>query len=474
MAEGLEGAGAFKIDELVLITTTGLRVDLLTSVMGLTLYEDIQTSCITGTIMIQDSVNLASYGPIIGQEYLLLKIRTPSVNDAESIIDFSENVFLVNSLSSRKKLGRGTQAFVLSFVSQELVKNQRTKVTQSLTGTWSDIVKKMMVDYLKTKKSVRVENTNGVKKFVAPNVRPLDIIRMATEQGISNFKDEPTYLFYETLKGFNFRTLASLYNESPVLNYNTSVPGSAVKRGIIDIVKDLQTIIDYEILTNRDSLINYRTGVYASKLIVHDILRKDYTTKIYNYHDNFVDEPHIVSGVTEDIIEFPTVSSLPVDDEWNRVSDFPARTFLQPTSTSNGFDAQHTTLNNTNAYKAYEPEKWLQRRNSSMKQLDGAFSIDLHVHGNTLVNVGDKVIVNIPNVSAVDGEILDNFFKGPFLIKTIRHDFNMNASPRKHEMHMNLVKDSLEEELSSPSDNIEPESKRAAIIETIEYYGSAF
>ena len=118
MAEGLEGAGAFIIDQLVLVTSTGLSVDLLTSVMGLTLYEDIETPCITGTIMIQDSVNLASFGPIIGQEYLYLKIRTPSLKGAESTIDFSKNVFIVNSLSSRQKLGRGAQGFVLSFVSQ--------------------------------------------------------------------------------------------------------------------------------------------------------------------------------------------------------------------------------------------------------------------------------------------------------------------------------------------------------------------
>ena len=141
MAEGLEGAGSFIIDQLVLVTSTGLSVDLLTSVMGLTLYEDIETSCITGTIMIQDSVNLASFGPIIGQEYLHLKIRTPSLKGAESTIDFSKNVFIVNSLSSRQQLSRGTQGFVLSFVSQELIKDQRTKVTQSLTGTWSDIFK---------------------------------------------------------------------------------------------------------------------------------------------------------------------------------------------------------------------------------------------------------------------------------------------------------------------------------------------
>jgi hypothetical protein len=46
----------------------------------------------------------------------------------------------------------------------------------------------------------------------------------------------------------------------------------------------------------------------------------------------------------------------------------------------------------------------------------------------------------------------------------------MTSSPRKHEMSMNLVKDSLEKELDSPLDNREPEAELAAAVGTIEYY----
>ena len=64
--EGIQEPGDFIIDKLNLVTTSGLEVDLLTSVMGLTLYEDITSMTITGTIAIQDSVNLGSYGPLLG------------------------------------------------------------------------------------------------------------------------------------------------------------------------------------------------------------------------------------------------------------------------------------------------------------------------------------------------------------------------------------------------------------------------
>jgi hypothetical protein len=288
MAKGLQTAGEFIIEELKLVTTSGLEVDLTTSVIGLTLFEDIFSMTISGTVAIADSVNLASYGPLLGQEYLHLKISTPTFKDESAVIDFSKNAFLVHSISNREKITDGVQGFTLSFVSQELVRNQRLKVTQSLTDTWSNIVKKMLTDssYIDTKKKIDLESTAGIKKFVAPNIRPLDIVVMGMKQAVSEFKGEPTYLFYETLKGFNFRTLASLYNTAPQLDYIAVAPGTnPVGNKDYNVLTELRTVLSYEIVSNNDSIANYRTGMFGSKLITHDIISKSYDTKIYNYHD---------------------------------------------------------------------------------------------------------------------------------------------------------------------------------------------
>ena len=453
MAKGLQTAGEFQLDQLKLVTTSGLEVDLTTSVVGLTLFEDIFSMTVSGTVAIADSVNLASYGPLLGQEYLHLKISTPTFKDESAIIDFSKNAFLVHSISNREKITDGVQGFTLSFVSPELVRNQRLKVTQSLTDTWSTIVEKMLTDpaYIDTKKKINVEPTSGIKKFVAPNVRPLDIVILGMKQAVSEYKGEPTYLFYETLKGFNFRTLASHYNDASQLEYVIVPPGTnPVGSKNYDILNELRTVINYEIVSNNDSIANYRTGMFGSKLITHDIINKNYLTKTYNYHDEFVNESHIVGGVTEGKSEFPLASAIKLNEKGLRVSDFPARTFLMPTSLSGSVDSQHQTGNNTSPYMAYDPHKWLQKRNSQMVQLQNALQVNIMTHGNTLINAGDKVILNLPYTAAVHAvgeDKFDRFYKGPFLIKRIRHDFIMTSSPKMHRMHMNLVKDSLEEEL---------------------------
>jgi len=474
MAEGLQHAGEFKIERCELITSSGMLINLKTSIIGLTLFEDISSLTVSGSIVVSDSVNMVSHGPIIGQEYLYLKIKTPGFTAAgEGVIDFSENVFLVHSLAAREKVKNHIQIYSLNFVSQELIKDQRLKVTQSLTASWSDIVKKMLTDnsYLDTKKNVVIEPSAGIKKFVSPNIRPLDVVKLATKQAVSTFKGQSTYLFYETLKGFNFRTLASLYNVTSQLEYTTYVPGTNMdETGYIDVLKDLQTILSYTIISNNDNIVNYRSGMYGSKLIVHDIIGKNYTTDIYNYHDNFKNEHHIVGGVTTEATEYPLVSGLYVNEKNQRVSDFHARTFLMPTSKTGENDAQHNTDINNNPYRRYDPENWVQSRNSQMIQLENGFNINIEVHGNTLINVGDIVTVNLPYTGIVKGDThYDRFYRGRFLIKTIRHDFNVLADPAQHIMSMNLVKDSLEEQITAPDDNYEPSAKDGAIIKEYQY-----
>ena len=463
MPEGLTAAGDIQIEVLDLVTVSGLTVDLTASCLGIVIYEDIFSFTLTGTIALTDTFNLPSVGPILGQEYLYLKIKTPSFPDAPTTdIDFSENVFLVHSISARKRLTTGVQGYTLEFASQELIKNQRKKVTQSLTGTWSGLVHQMLIEekYLNTSKNILLEKSTGVKRFVAPNIRPLDVIALGTKQAISQKGGEPTFLFYETFSGFHFRSLASLYNEEPSFLFETIPHGTnppLFGKGL-NIIRQMETILGYEIINNNDTIVGYRGGMYGSKLITHDIVNKKYSERSYKYHHNFVSEPHIVSGTTAGRIEHPFVSGLNVDHHGS-VSDHLGRTLVMPES--NGSldstkDAQHVTTANTTPYSSYNPQSWVQRRNSQMLQLENAFNINLKVHGNTAIRVGDIVTVNIPYVQAdtvKKEEPFDKHYTGPFLIKRIRHDF----TPRKHTMNMSLVKDSLEEPLPSPVDNMEPQ-----------------
>ncbi len=471
MAEGLTGPGDFILDECRIITHNNVNLDISNTVVGITLFEGIDSVSVSGSITISDTLNITSTGPIVGHEYLYLKIRTPSLShEGNSTIDFSKNAFIINNISGRQTVSN-SQIVVIHFVSLELIRNQRLRVQKSFTSSWSTIVQFMLgTDYLNSKKKVMIEETQGVKKFVAPSLRPLKVIDIAAKQAISRHKQEPTFLFYETLKGLNFRTVASLYNQKPLLSYKESPPGhNATGTKGYDLVEDLQNIISYQIVSSNEMLLNYRAGMLGSKLITHDIINKTYQDTNYNYHDNFYNEPHIVGAGTEKNEEHPYISESHVT-RGHRMSDFPSRFFVYPITSSGGIDGQHTTKKNTTPFIAQDPHRWLQRRTSQIVQIENAFQVNVVVHGNTIISAGDIVKVNLPQrmTSIKTSESVDKIYQGPFLVKKIRHDFNFANSPRKHQMSMNLVKDSLEDSLEFTQDNPEP-SATDGIVENYDF-----
>ena len=60
MPEGLQHAGEFTIDMCELITSTGMRIDLKSTILGLTLFEDISSLTVSGSIVVSDPVNMIS------------------------------------------------------------------------------------------------------------------------------------------------------------------------------------------------------------------------------------------------------------------------------------------------------------------------------------------------------------------------------------------------------------------------------
>jgi len=83
-------------------------------------------------------------------------------------------------------------------------------------------------------------------------------------------------------------------------------------------------------------------------------------------------------------------------------------------------------------------------------------------HGNTVISAGDVVKLDIPYTAAFNTtkkQKNDRFYKGVFLIKRLRHDFDFTTA--KHTTYLTLVKDSLEETLDGPEDNFEPKPKKS-------------
>ena len=427
----LRSGGEFNIIQCDLVLTTGKVVGLKASIMGLSIFEGIDQLTVTGTITIQDAFNLASFGPIIGQEYLRLKIATPNLKGGENTIDYSSNPFVVTSIDDRVPIGNGVQATTLTFCSREFVINQRARVRRTLVGSYSDIVETMLYTDLGSDKELYSEPSADKKKIIAPNAKPFDIIAIATKNAVSEKFNQSTYFFWESTSGFNFRTLGNMYAQTPVMSYLSSTAGTRTKNGVRDIMAELSAIESYRITGSPDTVWNYATGIFSSELIVHDIISKSYQKHIYNYSDNFSEEQHL--GTKPLAINDPDGIS---------VSSFPSKQYLKPTvgvGTDQSFNDEFYQY----AYGSNKLEL-LQARNSQLSMMDSALQLSIDVVGTTVVKAGDIVKITIPSVSAVKttkNETEDMLYNGNFLIRSLRHDFDISNS--KHRMSMNVTKDAI-------------------------------
>jgi hypothetical protein len=465
MSDKIQIAGDFDLVEAKLVTSSGLRIDLKknTNIISINIYEDCQRNAISGEIMLQDAADYMGSGPIIGQEYFFLKIKTPSFESDGDIIDFTKNVLIINSVENRVAVGNNVNVYMLTFTTSELVKNQRTRVKESLKGTYSNIVEDML-KRVNCQKQIFLEPTNGVKRIVAPNISPFNVISMAMKQSTSSLSDNatPSYMFYETFKGYHFRSLASMYAQPISQTYTTHIIGPQPNNEKVQL--GLSNIIDYEIIENSDGLFNSTTGVLASKLIVHNIYSKSFEEYTYNYFDNFNKEKHITSY--HDKKQFPIFSDVTIAKDGSRSSDFPARTYLTSISQSET-DTNNTNVDGTEPYAAPDPQNTLQERSSTVNQLEKGLLINITIHGNTSINAGDVVKLDIPIQLASkrpDNPKSDRFYQGVFLIKKIKHQFTFHKDRDIHTSIVTLVKDSLAKELDGPKDLYEPKPEKKALV----------
>ena len=458
---GLKTGGEFNILQADLILSTGKVVGLKASIIALTLFENIDQISLTGNLMMQDAFNIASVGPIIGQEYLKLKIATPSLSGEDNIIDYTDNSFMVTSLDERVEIGNGTQASILSFVSREFVVNQRSRVRRTLVGTYSGIVDTMLREDLDSAKKFYNEPSVDSKKIIAPNIMPFGVIGMSTKNAVSKKYNDATYMFFENTRGFNFRTLGNMYSKPPIMTYEYTIPSTRTKDGERDILLELSTIENYRVTSSPDTIYNYTTGIYSSELIVHDIISKGYQKHTYNYIANFDNERHI-DQFGKFKKAYPLVNTLSLTKDGKNVSSFPSRQYLQPTV---GFDTDESYEDNFNQYSftSNRSPNVVQSRGSQLAMLESGLQLNINVIGNTTVSAGDIVEIKIPNTGVyktTQNETLDTLYNGNFLIRSLRHDFDIQNN--KHNMSMNVTKDSIGKNLAAPTNNTEPKSEKPA------------
>ena len=90
-----------------------------------------------------------------------------------------------------------------------------------------------------------MKKLQNMSKMVMPNISPLDaIVHLCKISNSNSIQSITTYLFYETTKGFHFRSIDGLASQEPAYDYKENIPNTVDEKGTIDPIKNLQTIND--------------------------------------------------------------------------------------------------------------------------------------------------------------------------------------------------------------------------------------
>jgi len=445
----LEYAGEYIIEECSIYSTSGEVVDVTALVSTINIFEDIFKSSLTGNIALVDTNNLLTRLPLIGQEKLRLKLSTPQITvaDRRRSLDFTDHPLYIYQVSAKVPVNDSTDALVLSFTTAEAVRSNRIRVSQAFEGEPAvDIIKKIIrdEDLLNSKKEFYYEETANNYKFVSPNMRPIDFINSITSRCLSKtYNFAPTFLFYETCKGFFFRTIDGMLDNKKVKQvYLEDTPNLG-----IDVERNLRRLISHTVVDSTNVMKNMRQGMYASNLLMIDLVNKTVENFNYNYFDSFENGEKQDIHVDEHakyVTDNKPLASESKDDFGKSLADYDQSTvYMQAVDRNqpNGL----LSVRHSGQFDYSGTDSWLQRRKGRFSAMRAAITMNIVVYGQTNISVGDLIGLNIKNKAhyVTDPNDKDPYYGGRYLITQLRHSFTAMDGQALHTMHMQVVRDTV-------------------------------
>ena len=474
--------GDFRAGEIILYSYGGSQLEISGMTAVVNVYQDLDSAFLSGNLMFIDSVGAVNKLPIIGNEFLEFKFRTPIDAGGDEEMNATNHRFQVYEKRSVRST-QNTQAVALFFTSIESIRNERLRVSKSFTGSYAEMVDKMVKSdksLLNSKKDLFIDPTKGVYKYTFPNCRPAEGVRhMTFISEPVNYKT-PDYMFYENNRGFHFRCLESLYRESgdntrnrPFVAFIDLLSAFNPNFSTPDVESESPITKPYSFSFNDsyNTLRNTRRGMFGSVTYAHDLIDKKFIKSKLTYTNYYeqalhIDAPTGAGAVYQGIMppgpaEFD--DDYTVDDksygstnkhQINRLhaskltkassadnrkymDDYFARVFVVPSTRSN-----HALNDN-----GTEADPRMTAKQNLSEATRDYFSMDIDLPGNCTYNVGDLVWCEVPSYNASEmttdnkvmrEDVVDPFLTGRYLISKLHHQIDM--IDQKHTTAMTVVR----------------------------------
>jgi len=451
MPTKVDRPGAFELSDIILISYqssdgsgTPKRLSIRSLVQEVSIYESLDGKFLSGDMVLLDGTNAIQSLPITGFERVEFFFRTPGTDKGFDFSVATGHPMFVYALNNRTGANPRSQIYTLKFISMEAIRNHQTRVSQAFTGNIDQMVTDICYNYLKTKKDLIVEDTKSNHKFVIPRLKPTKAIEQLRKNAQSLHYENSGFLFFENGDGFNFKSYEGLFCKKDGSPRKVKAHYSPKIKNIgEDPVYALQSVESFTILKQFDTLNNTANGVYASRLITHDLYNKTFSETDFDYNAEYGKQNHL-----EQDANGGKRSDNGILPHFNFDN---GKTFGNKNEGILYYQSETSKVHDT--HELPDSKNILQKR-VSQHIAANSLMIEIIAPGTTELRVGDIVNFNLPKYapnSKNDTKDNDKYLSGRYLISAARH--HVSTLNKRHTLALELIKDSFN--VSLPQENIE-------------------
>ena len=422
-----------------------ITIDLKLGTGQVDIFEDIFSPTITAKILVvvaggaEDKKgnklvgSLYSGLPIRGGERVSIKIAGNF--DGNDPIEFNTpDTYLYVSNVSRQFGDNMKEIFTLDLVSREAITNETSRVIRrfSKENKVSDTVQTVIKESLaSTISEDNIDKTRNKYGFIGNLKKPFKTLvwlaaKSVPEDGL------PGYFFYQTRRGFNFRSIDSLIKRG---KKEADADEDRKKYYEVNFTKNSkisdtgnQHVLQYAIVQNNDLITKLTMGQFRNQIMEFDPLLGTFTTEQQG--------KLTLDDVTKKSIDLGLTTEVPKllsDEEKQNLGTLPSRLITMVTDRGVlEFDPEIDKSTESNT-------EW-QRQLIIRYQLLFTQILNMVVPLNTKLHAGDVIKVDFLNADQETKE-KDRRKSGYYLIKNLCHHFDPNQSLTS----MTLIRDNYGE-----------------------------
>jgi hypothetical protein len=415
----------FIISNVDLITSSGQIINLKPSIIELSIYEDMYSGVVSGHVSLTDSQGFIEIFNINGFNFL--KISFSRFGDQNSLNDA---YFRIHKIANNNPVTRGNEEFTINFVSEDVFLNQQTKVVKSYKEKRiSEIINDILDTELNSGRVRDIDETEGAYSFIISNKNPLEAIQWlcgyAKPAKVQSNKPGADMIFFDTVDGYKFKSLQSLYSDSSNPTYaeyffSPISVYSPTDREYLEY--GIRNMLSFNIKKHFDSLQATQIGLYANKLLTIDPLLQTYQVTEFKYDEYF-----------------PNATTLNQHPLTNGYENRKGKTASQMTNaafkvmTTNAKERENPLIKNRDSLATVAPsidiETYLPNRTAQIG-LSRSAIVEFTIYGDANLKVGSKVKLNVPSLSLEDDtgkKAINKYYSGYYLVSAIRHILNFRG-----------------------------------------------